>query len=137
MIVSGIYHANSRTQCPFFLRGFVAMASNAMQLAEGHPESAARHLENIETNGKITFEEAMVLVGSMKMVFSEQPLVVRKERGPIHASDLPMRLIGATGTALAQFADVLINQRAYEQEELDKLEAFQPRHCDTTGKRQR
>ena len=90
----------------------------------GQPESAARHMENTQTDGKITFEEAMVMVNSMKMVFFEQPLILRKERGLLHASDLPMRQLGSTGTALAQFADVLVQQRPYQQQELDALEPF-------------
>ena len=78
--------------------------------ANQHPvRSWLRYMDPDANDGAITFQEACVTAGSLQMDDLEEPIVTKRDPGPLHPSGLPFRAINYQGDSLVHFIDALIN----------------------------
>ena len=75
--------------------------------------SFARVEAGAEHDGKITFQEAVVLTEPLKLQHLRQPTIVNRPPGDLNVGDLPLEsLTAASATKITHFVDVLTDCEA-------------------------
>ena len=75
-----------------------------------------------DTDGKLTFQEAVLAVSSLKMGNQlEKPIVKRSEKGILNVGDLPLRMLLDSTTYLTQFCDVILEQDDFDLDAVERV----------------